>query len=150
MPSGAIRSLDGRLYRAALSLCPAGFRREHGDEMVRDFDEARGEAAADGGRALWILRLLMAVDLVRTVGIQWFRAGFPAIALASILVTLALAEGLATLALRARFAPFQMPANPVDAEILGVLLLTVMSVLLIAMTIVLTQFVNRPRRRGRR
>ena len=118
--------------------------------MVRDFDEARGEAAADGGRALWILRLLMAVDLVRTVGIQWFRAGFPAIALASILVTLALAEGLATLALRARFAPFQLPADPVDAEILGVLLLTAMSVMLIAMTIVLTQFVNRPRRRGRR
>ena len=150
MPSGAIRSLDGRLYRAALSLCPAGFRREHGDEMVRDFDEARGEAAADGGRALWILRLLMAVDLVRTLGIQWFRTGFPAIALASILVTLALAEGLASLALRARFAPFQMPADPVDAEILGVLLLAVMSVMLIAMTIVLTQFVNRPRRRGRR
>ena len=146
-----MRSLDGRLYRAALSLCPAGFRREHGDEMVRDFDEARGEAAADGDRALWILRLLMAVDLVRTFGIQWLRSGLPAIAgLASILVTLALAEGLATLAVRARFAPFQMPANPVDAEILGLLLLAVMSVMLIAMTIVVSLWVNRPRRRGRR
>ena len=148
----AMRSLDGRLYRAALSLCPAGFRREHGDEMARDFDEARGEAAADGDRALWILRLLMAVDLVRTFGIQWLRSGLPAIGLglASILVTLALAEGLATLALRARFAPFQMPANPVDAEILGLLLLAVMSVMLIAMTIVVSLWVNRPRRRGRR
>jgi hypothetical protein len=143
-------SLDGRLYRAALSLCPAGFRREHGDEMVRDFDEARGEAAADGHRALWILRFLMAVDIVRTVGIQWLRSGLPAIGLASTLVTLALAEGIASLALRARFAPFQMPANPVDAEVLGLLLLAVMCVMLIAMTIVLTQWVNRPRRRGRR
>jgi hypothetical protein len=150
MSHGAMPSLDGRLYRAALSLCPAGFRREHGDEMARDFDEARGEAAADGDRALWILRLLMAVDLVRTFAIQWLRSGFPAIGLASILVTLALAEGLATLALRTRFAPFQMPANPVDAEILGLLLLAVMSVMLIAMTIVISLWVNRPRRRGRR
>ena len=77
MSHGAMRSLDGRLYRAALSLCPAGFRREHGDEMLRDFDEARGEAAADGDRALWILRLLMAVDLARTFGIQWVRIGVP-------------------------------------------------------------------------
>ena len=150
MSHGAMPSLDGRLYRAALSLCPAAFRREHGDEMVRDFDEARGEAAADGNGALWILRLLMAVDLVRTFGIQWLRSGFPAIGLASILVTLALAEGLSTLALRARFAPFQMPANPVDAEVLGLLLLAVMSVMLIAMTIVISLWVSRPRRRGRR
>jgi hypothetical protein len=150
MSHGAMPSLDGRLYRAALSLCPASFRREHGDEMLRDFDEARGEAAADGDRALWILRLLMAVDLVRTFGIQWLRSGFPAIGLASILVTLALAEGLASLALRARFAPFQMPADPLDAEVLGLLLLAVMCVMLIAMTIVISLWVNRPRRRGRR
>ena len=43
-----------------------------------------------------------------------------------------------------------MPANPADAEVLGVLLLAVTSVVLIAMTIVLTLWVNRPRRRGRR
>jgi hypothetical protein len=150
MSHGAMRSLDGRLYRAALSLCPPGFRREHGDEMLRDFDEARGEAAADGDRALWILRLLMALDLVRTFAIQWVRSGVLAIGLASVLLTLALAEGLSTLALRARYAPFQMPANPVDAEILGLLLLAVMSVMLIAMTIVVSLWVNRPRRRGRR
>jgi hypothetical protein len=147
MSPGAMRSLDGRLYRAALSLCPAGFRREHGDEMARDFDEARGEAAADGDRALWILRLLMAVDLVRTFGIQWLRTGFPASGLASILVTLALAEGLATVARRARI---QMPTDAAHAEILGVLLLAVISVLLIAVTIVLTLWASRPGRRGRR
>jgi hypothetical protein len=147
MSSGIICPLDGRLYRAALSLCPAGFRREHGDEMARDFDEARGEAAAEGDRALWILRLLMAVDLARTLVIQWLRTRLPAIALASISVTLALAEGLATVALRARI---QVPAREADAEILGLMLLAVMSVMLIAMTIVITQWVNRPRRRRRR
>jgi hypothetical protein len=143
----AMRSLDGRLYRAALSFCPAGFRREYGDEMARDFDEARGEAAATGDRALWILRLLMAADFVRTFGIQWLRTGFPAVGLASILVTLVLAEALATVARRARI---QMPANAAHAEILGVLLLAVTSVVLIAMTIVVSLWVSRPRRRGRR
>src|SRR5688500_12245532 len=124
-------SIDGRLYRAALSLCPAGFRHEHGDEMVRDFDEARGEAVASGDRALWILWFLMSVDLVRTLAVQWVRTGFPAIALAATLVPLALAEGLATVARRAEI---RMPAEVAQDEVLGVLLLAVICVLLIAMT----------------
>jgi len=147
MSSSAMPSLDGRLYRAALLLCPAGFRREHGDEMARDFDEARGEAAADGDRALWVLRILMAVDLVRTFGIQWVRTGFPAIGVASILVTLSLVAGLASVARR---ATIYVPTDADHAEILGVLFLAVICVLLIAMTIVLTLWVNRPSQRGRR
>lgn len=147
MSASAMRSLDGRLYRAALSLCPAGFRREHGDEMARDFDDALGEAAAAGDRGLWILRCVMAIDLVRTFGIQWLRTGIPAIGLASILVTLTLAEGLATVARR---ATIQIPASPAHAEILGVLLLAVTSVLLIAMTIFVSLWVSRPGRRRRR
>ena len=147
MPPAATRSVDGRLYRAALLLCPAGFRHEHGDEMARDFDEARVEAAATGDRALWILRLLMAADFVRTFGIQWLRTGVPAIGLASILVTLALVEAIVTVARRARF---QMPVDAAHAEILGVLLLAVTSVVLIAMTIVISLWVSRLGRRGRR
>jgi hypothetical protein len=147
MTSSAMTSLEGRLYRAALSLCPGGFRREHGEEMMLDFDEAHREAAANGEAALWVLRFAMAVDLVRTLGIQWLRTTFPAIGLASILITLALAETIATVARRARI---YMPVDAAQEEALGALLLTVIAVLLIAMTIVLTQWVNRPRRRGRR
>jgi hypothetical protein len=139
--------LDGRLYRVALSFCPAGFRREHGAEMARDFDEARGEAAATGGRALWILRLLMIVDLVRTFGIQWLRTGFPAIGLASVLITLALAEGVATVARR---ATIYVPADAVHEEMLGFLLLAVIVILLIAMTICTTLWVSHSTLRGRR
>jgi len=146
MPPVPMRSFEARLYRAALSLCPERFRREHGDEMLLDFDEAHRDAAAHGG-GLWVLRLAMAVDLVRTFGVQWFRTGFPIFGLASVLITLALAEGIATVARR---ATIYMPADVAQEEILGVLLLAVISVLLIAMTIVLTQWVNRPRRRGRR
>lgn len=147
MPPAPMPSRDGRLYRAALSLCPAGFRREHGDEMARDFDEAHGEAAAAGDRALWILRLLMAVDLVRTFGIQWLRTGFPVIGLVSILVTLALAEGIATVA---RIARVRMPYDAVDGEVVGVLLLAVVTVVLIAMTITISLWVGQLNRRGRR
>jgi hypothetical protein len=149
MRAASVSSLEGRLYRAALSLCPGGFRREHGHEMVLDFDEAHREAAADGEGALWVFRLAMAIDLVRAFGTQWFRTGVPAIGLVSILITLALAEGIATVARRATIF---IPADAAEDEILGVLFLflAVISVMLIAMTIVLTQWVNRPRRRGRR
>jgi hypothetical protein len=147
MSSAAMRSLDGRLYRAALLLCPAGFRREYGDERARDFDEARGEAAATGDRALWILRLLMAADLVRTFGIQWVRTGFPVIGVASILVTVGLAEGLATVA---RSVRIQVPANLAQDEVFGILLLALASVLLVAMMMLLSLWVGRPGRRGRR
>jgi hypothetical protein len=147
MVPSAMPSFDGRLYRAALSLCPHHFRREHGDEMARDFDEARREAAAAGERALWDLRFLMAVDFARTFGVQWLRTGVPAIGLASILLPLAFAEGLASLA---RTAMIQIPTDPVHGEILGVVLIAVSCVMVIAMTIVVTVWVSRPQRRGRR
>ena len=140
-------SLDGRLYRAALSLCPPGFRQDHGDEMARDFDEARHEAQADGDRALWFLRCLMATDLVRTLAVQWIRTGLPVIALASVVVPLAIAEGLATLA---RSASVRIPAGIEDEEVVTVLFLAVIVIVLIAMTILVSLWVGRltqPRRR---
>lgn len=147
MPSGAARSLDAQLYRTALSLCPAGFRQEHRDEMARDFDEARGEAAARGDGALWMFWLLMGIDLLRTWSVQWLRTGLPTIVLVSILVPLAIAEGLAAIVRR---ATIPMPVHVADADLLGVLLLAVTAVVLIAMTITLTLWVSRPSRRGRR
>ena len=146
MPSAAARPLDARLYRSALSLCPAGFRREHGDEMAHDFEEARGEAAGQGVGTLCICWLLMAIDLLRTFAVQWLRTGFPAIALVATLVTLAIAEGLAMVARR---TTVWVPADLPDADVLGVLFLAVISVVLIAMTITLSLWVSRPSRRGR-
>lgn len=147
MAGRGMGSLDGRLYRAALSVCPAGFRVEHGDELARDFDEARGEALATGERGLWSFRLLMAVDMVRTFAVQWFRTGVPATALAAAFLALTLAAALASVARR---ATIPMPTDQANGEILGVLLLTVTSVMLIALTASLSLWVNRPGRRGRR
>jgi hypothetical protein len=145
MASDAPRSLDGRWYRMALSLCPPAFRREHGDEMAQDFDQARGEAAAAGHGALWMLRVLMAIDLTRTVGGQWVRTGVPVIALMSVLVSLAIAEGLAAIARRVT-----IPMPDGDAEVVAILFLAVISVVLIAMTITLSVWVSRSSLRGRR
>ena len=147
MPHSVTRSLDGRLYRAALLLCPERFRREHGDEMARDFDDARREAAVAGERALWHLRVLIGIDLLRTFGVQWIRTGWPIIGLASFLAAVTLAEGLATLA---RGAAFRIPDDAAHAEMVGVLMIVVTCVLLIAMTIFLTVWASAPRRRGRR
>lgn len=134
------RSPDGRLYRAALKLCPAEFRREHGGEMARDFDEARDEASAAGVRALWLFRLVFAIDLVRTCAVQWLRTGVPLIALASILAPLAIAEAIAAVARRARI---HAAVTRADDEVLTVLLIAIVCAMLVATTIVVNLWVTR-------
>ena len=147
MPSTHSRALDTFLYRAALSLCPSSFRGAYAEEMLRDFVEAREEASTGRGAGLWQLRLMMALDVLRTVLVQWSRTGLPVIALISLTLALVLAEGAATLA---RQATFGIPADTVEDEILGVVLLATTSVMLIAMTILLTLWVARSIRRGKR
>ncbi len=115
--------------------------------MVRDFVEAREAAASAGGPALWRLRLLMALDLLRTTGTQWTQNGWPLIGLVALVVPLTLATGLAVVA---REATFVIPQDEVDAELIGVVLLATVSVFLIAMTIALTLWAAKPVRRRRR
>jgi hypothetical protein len=139
------RPIDTRCYRAALWLCPGPFRREYADEMARDFAEMRDEAA--GERALWGLRLITAIDLVRTAGVQWLRTGLPAIALAALAIPLALAGALASLA---RQVAVPIPADPAQEEVLGILLLVLISLSLIAATMVLTLWFGPSLRRSPR
>jgi hypothetical protein len=139
--------LDVHLYRACLRACPPAFLREYGDEMIRDFVDARDEAAAEGRHALWRLRLLMALDLLRTIGTQWTRTGWPVIGLVSVMAALSVAAGLAAVARRATFV---IPGDAVHSEALGLLLLATISVFLIAVTIALTLWTARPVRRRRR
>jgi len=145
MPSSLLSSLEGRLYRAALTLLPAAFRREHGAEMARDFDEARQEA--DTTSAFWLLRAGISIDLVRTLAVQWVRTGLPLIAIASILLSLALAEGLAAIARR---TSVRMPEGLEHEDAVVVLFMAEISVVLIAMTIFISLWVGRLMRHGRR
>ena len=146
MRSIPMSSFDSRVYRAALSLCPAGFRRDHGDEMARDFDEARQEAA-DSTSAIWMVRACMSIDLARTLTVQWVRTKLPLIAAASIVIALAIAEALATIA---RLASVKMPDGIENEDAVVVLFMAEIVVVLIAMTILISLWVGRltrPRRR---
>ena len=145
MPSSFLSSFEGRLYRAALTLLPSTFRREHGAEMARDFDQARQEV--DSARAFWLLRACIAIDLVRTLAVQWIRTRLPIIAAASILLSIALAEALAAIARR---ASIRVPVGIENEGEVIVLFMAQISVVLIALTILLSLWVGRltrPRRR---
>ena len=146
MLSGTTDTLESRLYRAALSLCPATFRRDHGDEMARDFDEARQEAA-DSYRAAWVLRGCIAIDLARTLAVQWVRTGVPVIAVASIVLSLAIVSGIVAVARR---VSVRIPDGLEYEDTLVVLFMAQITVVLIATTILLSLWVGRlmrPRRR---
>jgi hypothetical protein len=148
MPSTLVPRLDRVLYRAALALHPPEFRGDYGGEMWLDFEAARADACASGlASPLWRWRLRMALDVVRTLGVQWARTGLPLIGLVSVCLPLAIAAGLANVAARARFADAPAPDDP---ELIGILALTVTSLLVIATTIALTVWAAHPRRPRRK
>lgn len=144
----SFRDVDARLYRIALHLCPPGFRREFSEEMTRDFEEARRDAAASGApRALLAFRAQMALDLARTVVGQWGRSGWPAIVAAAVIGPLAATSALASL-----WPPvvIEGPANNPDVDMITLELLVAVVFLVIAATIVFTLVFaqsKRPRRR---
>jgi len=127
-------SLDRRVYEATLYLYPPAFRREFGQEMLCDFDEAHAETWCHRGRRAMFLTHIGA-DLARSVVWQWWRSGLPAIAVVSAAAT------LLTIAVISRLWPtraMEMPLSPADRELLGVIILAIVVILLIATTIVLT------------
>lgn len=137
--------LDASSYRAGLRLCPPAFRREYGDQMLQDFEDACREAVDAGGMGR--LRLQMGLDLIRTLGVQWFRSGWPVIMLLSVLPMLAALTGLAPLVGRANF---EIPTDRPDSEAIGLVLIATITLFLVATTIVLTLWATQPRRRIRR
>jgi hypothetical protein len=147
MAADPLASFDARLYRAALRLCPSEFRRDHGDEMACDFDEARCEVASTGAKAVWTLRFAMGVDLARTLVVQWVRTGLPVIACVALGCSLLVIVGLAS---AVRHLTFRLPTEGVDAESIGVVLLAAVVVMVIVVTIVFNLWVHRPRRVTRR
>jgi len=145
MPMRLPTFLDASSYRAGLRLCPPAFRREYADQMLQDFEDACREAADTGGMGR--LQLQMGLDLIRTLGVQWFRSGWPVIMLLSVLPMLAALTGLAPLVGRANF---EIPTDRPDSEAIGLVLIATITVFLVATTIVLTLWATRPRRRIRR
>ena len=139
--------LDTRLYRAALRLCPGEFRRDHGDEMACDFEEARGEAVSGGAAALWALRLVLGLDLTRTIAVQWLRTGLPAIGCVAACVSLGLVASLASMA---RWLAERVTIDHETSEGVGFVLLSVVALMVIVATIVFNLWTHRSRLAGRR
>ena len=129
--------VDVSVYRAALYLCPPAFRREFAPQMIRDFDEARREAAASGDarRRLWPFRARMTGDLVKTAVWQWLRTGWPAIVALAMTTSLAAAAALASLWPR---AVFPLSLDSPDADVIALSLLVGILFVVIALTIIIT------------
>jgi hypothetical protein len=142
MAAAVARSIDARVYRATLRLCPGEFRRDHADEMACDFEDARGEAVDGGARALWTLRVVLGVDLARTIVVQWLRTGLPVIACVAGAVTFTTAAGVAAVTRRitARAA-----TAVVDEEAVAFILLSAIALMVIVATIVFNLWVHRSR-----
>jgi hypothetical protein len=148
MIATAAPTLDARLYRAALRLCPGEFREEHGAEMAADFDAARAEATDAGRGALWSLRLFLGLDLVRTIAVQWLRTGLPVIACIAVAGSFALMAGLAS---AVRAVSERLQSTDVEtSEGVAMVLLSAVAVMVIVATIVFTSSLTRPRRAARR
>ena len=138
--------IDARLYRAALRLCPGEFRRDHGDEMACDFEQARGEAAG-GASALWALRLVLGLDLGRTIAVQWLRTGLPAIGCVAAGVSLGLVASLASMA---RWLAERVTIEHDTSDGVGFILLVAVALMVIVATIVFNLWTHRSRLAGRR
>jgi hypothetical protein len=139
--------IDARLYRAALHLCPGEFRRDHADEMACDFDSARAETSAGDDAALWALRVVLGLDLARTIVVQWLRTGLPAIACVAASVSLALVASLASVA---RWLGERLATDREPAEGVGFVLLSAVALMVIVATIVFNLWAHRSRLARRR
>jgi hypothetical protein len=137
-----------KVYRAALYLYPAAFRREFSSEMTRDFHDATHEAARTGRRrellALWAG---IGADLARTIVVQWLRTGLPVLLCCSIAAAFAAATVAANVLPR---ATLDIPASAHDRDLMTLMLLTGTVLLVIVATIVFTFWFARPVPRRRR
>lgn len=135
-----------KVYRAALYLYPATFRREFSSEMTRDFHEAMQEAGQ--GRDRLMLWAGIGADLARTIVAQWLRTGLPVLLLCSTAAALAAASVAANVL---PHTPFDVPATAHDRDVLTLVLLTCVVLLVIVATILFTFWFSRPMfRRHRR
>jgi hypothetical protein len=128
-----------KVYRAALYLYPATFRREFSSEMTRDFHEAMQEAGH--GRARLTLWAGIGADLARTIVVQWLRTGLPVLLVCSTAAALAAASVAANVL---PHTPFDVPDTAHDRDVMMLVLLTCVVLMVIVATIVFTFWFSRP------
>ena len=140
--------LDTRIYRGSFSLFPAAFRRDFSEDMLRDFEDDRHEAATSGHAAfIWVFRMRMLRDFTRTLGVQWVRTGWPLIGALAMMLTLMSTTAVASVLSR---MDLRLPSGSPDEEVIAVMMLTVVVLLFIVATILLTMWSGRIVRRSAR
>jgi hypothetical protein len=137
-------SLAAGAYRAAVHLYPPDFRREFSSEMTRDFRQATHEAWLEGAwRSVLGVWVSVGADFGLTLMVQWFQSRWAAIALIPAAFSF-LGMIMASRFLRTR--PQLLPVARPDREEIALLLLATVVLLVIAATIIFTQWFTRPLR----
>jgi hypothetical protein len=143
MPS---RPLDTILYRIALYLYPPAFREEYSEEMLLDFEAARRDAFDSEERgARRMLWMHMAVDLMRSIVVQWVRTGLPLITATAMTCSFSIVLALVCF----WRAPATFPMSNGETDILQIVLLSTVVLLIVAGTIIFTTWFTRTTRRRR-
>jgi hypothetical protein len=139
---GARSSVGDVVYRAVLRLYPLRFREDFAADMALDFANASDEAWVQrqwtGLLEVW---LRSAADVVGSLIRQWMRTRLPLVALISGVVALSTAALAQTVVPR---GPFLAQVQPHDRELVVLILLAACVVLVIASTIIFTQWFLRP------
>ena len=128
------------MYQAALLVYPPEFRREFGDQMARDFEEANSEAWREtrwrGVIALWAHTF---ADLVSSVLVQWPKSRLPAIGVAS--------AAFATLSVSAagqlRRVALPTPITEGDRDLITVMLMIMVVLMIVAAILVFNLWFSR-------
>ena len=130
------------VYRAILRLYPLRFQEEFASDMALDFADASDEAWMQrqwtGLLAVWVRS---AADVGRSLTLQWMRTRLPFVAVISGLVALSTAAIAQTVVPR---GPFLAQVTPSDRDLVILILMAACVVLVIASTIIFTQWFLRP------
>jgi len=130
------------IYRAILRLYPARFREDFASDMALDFADASDQAWAErrwtGLIGVWTGT---AVDVARSLILQWMRTHVPLISIVSIGIALSTAAIAQTITPK---GPLFANVKPGDRELVTLILLTACVLLVIASTIIFTLWFLRP------
>ena len=130
------------VYRAILRLYPLRFQEEFASDMALDFADASDEAWMQrqwtGLLSVWVRS---AADVVRSLTRQWMRTRVPFVAVISALIALSTAAIAQTVVPR---GPFLAQVTPNDRDLVILILMAACVVLVIASTIIFTQWFLRP------
>ena len=106
-----------RLYARALRCYPRAFKHAFADSMLEDFLDATADARREGRVAVALCCARVAVDLARSLTVQWLRRPQPWLVLTGILCAILCVQAMVRLAPAAP-APAPMPATDDEAELL--------------------------------